>query len=678
MKKYTYCTVNNTAQSLPKPGIFLLILFSLAVVSCSQKEENSLLLTVDDYEAKVYASWLGQMVGNIYGLVHENMYIDEPGPDTFPYGYDYKPIPFFNGKFATEYFEENQGAFSDDDTDIEYMYVLQMEKHGIEPTYQQLADAWKHHIRGWVWVANRAALRLMHYGHYPPLTGNKGHNPHWFQIDPQLVNEIWAITAPGMIEYACDKTNWSAHITNDSIGTEPTIFYAAMYSAAFFSNNIDTLLSAGIRGLGENRYFSNVAKEMIALHKRFPNDWKEARKHLKEKYYDGLQAPYKSVYNATLNGACSILALLYGNGDFQRTLDLCCAMGWDADNQAATISGLLALANGLQAIPEDLLYPLESWEQPFNDTYINRTRHDLPDASILDIAQRTAALGEKVILANGGRLEEVGGTPCYEINPLANFHPALEIHPAPLILFHKGRPSSYKVNYSHNSGALTWRILDGELPKGITFRKGRFEGAPEESGEYELLLEARSKEERVQQSYTLHILERNLAAEAKQIRVFPVSKARGSVTECERAVPSIDPEVLRDRITRDQFYSSYNPNYASAEKISFEYHWDQYKDISQLIYYTGWMEQHGGWFTSFGIDYLDPDGYWVPVSSLMQLPAPDFTNMPFSRAHYMPYLCKFNSVTTKGIRISGKAAGRTAWNHPAVVHFVNLSEIAIY
>ena len=37
---------------------------------------------------------------------------------------------------------EVDGAFSDDDTDIEYMYLLQMEQHGIEPTYAQLAAAW--------------------------------------------------------------------------------------------------------------------------------------------------------------------------------------------------------------------------------------------------------------------------------------------------------------------------------------------------------------------------------------------------------------------------------------------------------------------------------------------------------------------------------------------------------
>src|SRR5690606_39098943 len=85
-------------------------------------------LSRDELRAKLYAFWLGQMVGNISGLPHENQYIDKPGPATFPYGY--------SGNL--ERLKETDGAFSDDDTDIEYIYLLQMEKHGPEPTYRQL------------------------------------------------------------------------------------------------------------------------------------------------------------------------------------------------------------------------------------------------------------------------------------------------------------------------------------------------------------------------------------------------------------------------------------------------------------------------------------------------------------------------------------------------------------
>ena len=82
----------------------------------------------------------------------------------------------------------------------------------------------------------------------------------------------------------------------------------------------------------------------------------------------------KTIWNANLNGLCGILAMLYGEGDFQRTLDLSCAMGFDCDNQAATISGLLGVMYGAKSLPESLTKPIEGWEKPFNDRYINITR----------------------------------------------------------------------------------------------------------------------------------------------------------------------------------------------------------------------------------------------------------------------------------------------------------------
>jgi hypothetical protein len=65
-------------------------------------------IAVTDYKDKVKASWLGQIIGNTYGLSYEFKFIDQPGPNKFPYGF---------GEFL-EKVKEIDGAFSDDDTDI--------------------------------------------------------------------------------------------------------------------------------------------------------------------------------------------------------------------------------------------------------------------------------------------------------------------------------------------------------------------------------------------------------------------------------------------------------------------------------------------------------------------------------------------------------------------------------
>src|SRR6056297_1114252 len=138
--------------------LFLTVILIAAFSSCTN-EEDYYKISVEEYHQKVYGSWIGQIIGNIYGLPHENAYKNEPGPDNFPIGY-----------LDLSRMQKVNGAFSDDDTDLEYMYLLQMEKHGPEPTYEQLVEAWKYHIRNRVWLANRAALGLMHFGFTPPVT----------------------------------------------------------------------------------------------------------------------------------------------------------------------------------------------------------------------------------------------------------------------------------------------------------------------------------------------------------------------------------------------------------------------------------------------------------------------------------------------------------------------------
>ena len=117
-----------------------------------------------------------------------------------------------------------------------------VEKHGLDITYPEITAAWKTHINDYIWVANREARNLMDQGFIAPDTGRKENNKHWFQIDPQLVNEIWSAFYPGMIEQATKRALWGARITNDDWGTHPTVAYGAMISAAFFEDDIERLV----------------------------------------------------------------------------------------------------------------------------------------------------------------------------------------------------------------------------------------------------------------------------------------------------------------------------------------------------------------------------------------------------------------------------------------------------
>ena len=192
--------------------IFTSLLTVSLLISCTaEKPAVEKEISYEQLRSKIAGAWLGQMVGNIYGLEYENKFIEEPGEGPFVWNKAMRKMTAVDG------------AFSDDDTDVEYMYLIMMEKNGVRPTYAQMRECWMYHIRDRVWLANRAALGAMHYGLTPPFTGSVENNPHWFQIDPQLINEIWAYTAPGMVDYAAGISEWAARVTSASWATSPTV-----------------------------------------------------------------------------------------------------------------------------------------------------------------------------------------------------------------------------------------------------------------------------------------------------------------------------------------------------------------------------------------------------------------------------------------------------------------------
>lgn len=613
------------------------------------------LLPVEAYQDAVYASWLGQVIGNTYGLCYEFQFIDNPGPDSFPYGYTW----------TLDLLRRHDGAFSDDDTDIEYMYLTQMEKHGITPTYHQLAEAWKRHVKTKVWCANRMALTLMHAGHYPPVTGAVGYNSQWCQIDPQLVNEIWAVTAPGMIDYAVEKSRFAAHITNDSFGIEPTLHYAAMYSAAFFEMDINRLIDIGTAALPASSRFAKIVEHVKQLYAQYPEDWQHARRIVKENYL--VSEEYNKhawpPIDANLNGAYGIMALLYGQGDFQRTLDYSCAFGMDADNQAATMCGLLGIVNGLEAIPRNLMFPLEgvNWEKPFNDSYKMITREGLRDAKLSDMAARIATQGEKVILENGGELVERSGVKYYKIPFNASFTAPVELNPLPHFYSEVNRSFSYPV---YTAGREI--TVKGTLPPGIKLEGSLLKGIPNSPGDYDfslLINEGSTDEKSISVNFTIH--SPNLAPKASAV-IFNQNAVDKNI------------EIIRDGKT-DQTYHSIKKG--SAREIDYYgYSWDEAQTIASLSFNNGVPSEFCGWFTSFDISYLR-NGQWWKIREFEMDPLMNLDNSQWLKPHLMDYEISFPPVTTKGIRIKGWAGGipKDAGNaHLGMQYYTSVAELRVY
>jgi len=408
---------------------FAAILILLAPAANVEAKER--VITHKELMDKVSGYWIGQLLGNYMGFPFENNWVEEPVPVFVDRIYTYKDdkklrIADYNRKgFIPIMCDSVHGAWSDDDTDIEFVTLHAVEKYGLDITYPEITEMWRTHINDHIWCANAMARELMGKGLVAPDTGRKENNEEWFQIDPQLVNEIWSVFYPGMTKQAAKRAEWGAHITNDDWGTHPTIAYGVIISAAFFEKDVEKLVQMAIDAVPNEGPFAEGIRDVVTWHKKYDN-WRDTRKKIHDKYYEYKKGSYEapvSVVSSLQNGLCGIMAILYGEGDYMKTVGIASSAGYDCDNQAATCGAFIGIRNGLSGLGEEAIDitinipSQQEWEVPFNNLYCNYTRDDLPTRTpISEIVARIAKIAKTAILENGGRMELRDDKPVYVIN----------------------------------------------------------------------------------------------------------------------------------------------------------------------------------------------------------------------------------------------------------------------
>jgi hypothetical protein len=118
---------------------------------------------------------------------------------------------------------------------------------------------------------------------------------------------------------------------------------------------------------------------VILWHKNWPGDWQRTWFEIQRKWAadrscpDGIFHPFN--IDATVNSAYVVLGLLYGKGDFTRTLEIATRAGQDADCNPSSAGGILGTMLGYDKIPARWKNALWSAEDiPFKYTTISLNR----------------------------------------------------------------------------------------------------------------------------------------------------------------------------------------------------------------------------------------------------------------------------------------------------------------
>lgn len=377
-------------------GVFCLFLWNVPLTRVhaqNTRQPQPIQLPVETVVDKIRGGLLGQILGNLNGLPHEFKYIKEPGNVR-----NYIPELFGGGR-------------TDDDTDFEWVYIVEMQKRReIHLPYDDILSLWKERINRQIWCANRYARHLMDIGLKPPLTGNVLLNP-WadFNISGQFLCETFGLLAPAMPQTAAKI---GLHYTKVAIDGEPaqtTQLFTAMIAMAYVTEDIDRVIDAGLAALDPKSKMLAIANDMKQWYAQHPNDWRMARKLLREKYtLEGDKI--RDTNGSELNTGSIFGALLYGRGDFSETVKIAFNFGWDADNNAAQVGTIIGVMDGYRNMLAN------GWK--IVDRYENTTRDNMPmDETITSFADRLIELFELVNDRNGGnKTLSSAGVPVYTIH----------------------------------------------------------------------------------------------------------------------------------------------------------------------------------------------------------------------------------------------------------------------
>ncbi len=305
---------------------------------------RTLTMTTTTLQDKIKGGWAGQTIGVTYG-----------GPVEFRFQgsmiNDYQPIVWYDG-YIKKTMLENPGLYDDLYMDLTFVDVF--EKKGIDAADEEHAKAYAN--AGYVlWHANQAGRYNILNGIKAPQSGHWLNNPHADDIDFQIEADFSGLMSPGMPNTAARIGDGIGHIMNYGDGWYGGVYIGAMYSLAFTSTDINFVVREALKTIPTQSTFYQCMADVIAWHDRYPADWKQTWFEIQKKWSDENGCPdgVFSAFNidAKINSAYIVLGLLYGNGDFTRTLEITARAGQDADCNPSSAGGILGTMLGYEKIP---------------------------------------------------------------------------------------------------------------------------------------------------------------------------------------------------------------------------------------------------------------------------------------------------------------------------------------
>lgn len=632
--------------------IVAILFAAVLLVSCSQKndnksesgtdevsEESGIILSEDTLRDKILGSWVGQMAGVVWGA---------------PTEFQFQGVEITDSKVPQIGSVSINDAFWQDDLYVEIPFIDAMKENGYDCSLKILADSFKE-TTFLLDHANKIARENLQKGIEAPLSGNYLNNLHCDDIDWQIEADFVGTLYPGLVSDAAARAFEIGHIMNYGDGVYGGVFISAMHSAAFTAKNIDEIVNAGIHAVPEGSQFRSLMDDVIKLHTD-GKTWQECWQAVEEKWGKTDRCIWMGEsdgnIDAKMNSAYILIGLLYGDGDFNKSMQISMQCGQDSDCNPSSVGAILGNYYGYEKLPAEWKKGLSMTGKKFS-----YTEYTLKEA--VDI---NYSLMQKVMEAKGFTKTEAG----YSIITNTDIIPVtLEQWPdmpsveASATLKNGLLKMSLSAYDCSGIKSVCWDMGDGTV-----YNENTTVHLYTKPGKYTVSCVVTNNNDK---NYTY-----KTEVNVTELYQFNSDGKKGTIRNianvgipvCSVLSPqgsgSKDLNTIRDGkksgIYTDQ-YDTYNGVHPEHEDYIGYVFAEKFK-ISSVTLTEGMHFDNGGWFAdgSIKLQALTETG-WADVEVNITPAYPDGNTKNVFGSDFQEYQFKFETITCKGIRIIGKAGG---------------------
>ncbi len=292
---------------------------------------DNVIINMNEFKDKVLGCWTGKNIGGTLG----------------------GPFECRRETFDLEFYSQNLDGnpLPNDDLDLQLVWLLAVEERGVYNVNERvLGEYWLDYIIG-PWNEYSIGKANMRNGLYPPLSG-ACNNDKWKNSNGAWIrSEVWACMFPGAPDEAIKYAYMDSCVDHSGDGVYAEIFTAALESAAFVVNDIRKLIEIGLSKIPTDCRIARSVKIACDYFDK-GKTWLEAREALVKDSED------LGWFQAPANIGFTVVGLLYGKGDFGRTVCIATNCGDDTDCTAATAGAIWGIMHGRSAIPEKWIKPI--------------------------------------------------------------------------------------------------------------------------------------------------------------------------------------------------------------------------------------------------------------------------------------------------------------------------------